>query len=323
MGHEDEGDAQRALQRLQLFLHRFAQLQVQRPQRLVQQQHPRLHHQRPGQRHPLPLAARQLPRPPRAEPRQRDLRQRRLGRRMPRGVGPGPPPSARRPRCPARSDAGKGHSPERPCSPPPVGRHPAHRLPRRSRSRRRSAARTPRSAAGRWSCPTPTAPASQRTHPRRSPDRPVHRADRPVMPGHAPQADRRLRHRPPHPFACFQISPPEAPPPPARATSETRAPLPLPCGGEGRGEWGSAPADHADVVADPAVIGHAFALGAGRDRRGPEVDLVEIASPFAAQPSAVCIPEPSVQAAGTAGTEPNQTDRSDIRFEFSVCSIHM
>ena len=31
---------------------------------------------------------------------------------------------------------------------------------------------------------------------------------------------------------------------------------------------------------------------------------------------------PLVQAAGTEGTAPNQTDRSLIRFELSVCSIH-
>ena len=36
-----------------------------------------------------------------------------------------------------------------------------------------------------------------------------------------------------------------------------------------------------------------------------------------------CMPDPSVQASGTTGFEPNQTDRSDCTFELSVCSIHM
>src|SRR5690606_27513144 len=43
--------------------------------------------------------------------------------------------------------------------------------------------------------------------------------------------------------------------------------------------------------------------------------------PLAVQPSAVCIPDPSVQAAGTTGLAPNQTERSECRFEESVCSI--
>ena len=38
----------------------LAHLGVERAERLVQQQHPRLGRQRPGQRHPLPLAAGQL-----------------------------------------------------------------------------------------------------------------------------------------------------------------------------------------------------------------------------------------------------------------------
>ena len=37
--HEDEGDAERLLQRLELLLHLLAQLQVQRAERLVEQQH--------------------------------------------------------------------------------------------------------------------------------------------------------------------------------------------------------------------------------------------------------------------------------------------
>ena len=63
VGDEEEGDAQLALQRLQLGLHLLAQLQVERAQRLVEQQHLRLVDQRARQRHALALAARQLRRP--------------------------------------------------------------------------------------------------------------------------------------------------------------------------------------------------------------------------------------------------------------------
>jgi hypothetical protein len=60
VGDEDEGDAE-PLQRLQLLLHLLAQLQVERAQRLVQQQHLGLVDQRARQRHALALAARKLP----------------------------------------------------------------------------------------------------------------------------------------------------------------------------------------------------------------------------------------------------------------------
>jgi hypothetical protein len=60
MGHEDEGDAERLLQRLQFLLHLFAQLQIERAERLVEQQDLGLVDQRPGERHALPLAAGKL-----------------------------------------------------------------------------------------------------------------------------------------------------------------------------------------------------------------------------------------------------------------------
>ena len=53
----DEGDADFLLDALELILHLFAQLQVQRAQRLVQQQHLRLIDQRAGDRHTLLLSA--------------------------------------------------------------------------------------------------------------------------------------------------------------------------------------------------------------------------------------------------------------------------
>jgi hypothetical protein len=60
VGHEHEGDADVALQLLQLDLHLLAQLEVERAERLVQQQHLGPDHERAGQRDPLPLAAGEL-----------------------------------------------------------------------------------------------------------------------------------------------------------------------------------------------------------------------------------------------------------------------
>ena len=57
---EQERDAELPLQRLQLALHLLAQLQVQGPERLVEQQHLRLIDQRTRKRHALALTARQL-----------------------------------------------------------------------------------------------------------------------------------------------------------------------------------------------------------------------------------------------------------------------
>ena len=60
VGDEHERDAHFALQGLELLLHLLAQLEVQRPQRLIQQQHLGLVDQRTGQRHSLLLAAGEL-----------------------------------------------------------------------------------------------------------------------------------------------------------------------------------------------------------------------------------------------------------------------
>jgi hypothetical protein len=57
MGDVDEGDPHLVLDALELYLHLLAELQVQRAQRLVQEQHPRIHHQRAGERDALLLAA--------------------------------------------------------------------------------------------------------------------------------------------------------------------------------------------------------------------------------------------------------------------------
>jgi hypothetical protein len=61
MRDKDEGDADRALQVLQLDLHLAPELLVERGKRLVEEQHLRLVDERPGQRHALLLAAGKLP----------------------------------------------------------------------------------------------------------------------------------------------------------------------------------------------------------------------------------------------------------------------
>jgi len=60
VGDVEEGDAHLVVDQVQLHEHPLAELQVQRRQRLVQQQHQRLVHQRPGHRHALFLAAADL-----------------------------------------------------------------------------------------------------------------------------------------------------------------------------------------------------------------------------------------------------------------------
>ena len=63
VGDVDEGDADLALDRLQLQLHLLAQLQVEGAERLVEQQHLGPVDDRPRQRHPLALATGELARP--------------------------------------------------------------------------------------------------------------------------------------------------------------------------------------------------------------------------------------------------------------------
>ena len=60
VGDEDEGDAELLLQRLQFLLHLLAELEVERAERLVEQQHLRPVDQRAGERHALALAAGKL-----------------------------------------------------------------------------------------------------------------------------------------------------------------------------------------------------------------------------------------------------------------------
>ena len=63
MCHVQERDSDLALNALQLPLHLLSQFQVERAERLVQEQRLRAVHERPRQRHALLLAARQLWRP--------------------------------------------------------------------------------------------------------------------------------------------------------------------------------------------------------------------------------------------------------------------
>ena len=60
VGDEDEGDAGLALQRAELVPHRLAELEVERRERLVEQQHLRLRRQRAGERDRAALAAGEL-----------------------------------------------------------------------------------------------------------------------------------------------------------------------------------------------------------------------------------------------------------------------
>jgi hypothetical protein len=72
------------LQRLQEELHLLAELQVERPERFVEEQHGRLVHERARERDPLALAARELLRLPSAQPGQPNTAQHHLDLRPPR-----------------------------------------------------------------------------------------------------------------------------------------------------------------------------------------------------------------------------------------------
>ena len=60
VGDEDAGDVDLVVQPAQPAAQFRPHLGIQGAERLVQQQHLRLHRQRPGQRHPLPLPAGEL-----------------------------------------------------------------------------------------------------------------------------------------------------------------------------------------------------------------------------------------------------------------------
>ena len=84
-----ERDADLALDALELDLHLLAELEVERAERLVEQQHLRLVDDRAGERDALPLAAGELHRPPAAEVRRAArgrARARPASRRSPRAT---------------------------------------------------------------------------------------------------------------------------------------------------------------------------------------------------------------------------------------------
>ena len=60
MGDEHERDSHLGLELLQLYLHLFAELEVERAEGLVEEQDAGPVHQGAGQGHPLPLTTRQL-----------------------------------------------------------------------------------------------------------------------------------------------------------------------------------------------------------------------------------------------------------------------
>ena len=111
----DKGDADLALDPQQLELHLLAELEVERAERLVEQQHLRLVHDRAGQGDALALAAGQLRRLARAEPGQPDHLQGPGG--PARGAPPSAPaaPAARTRRSRSRSCAGTARSPGTRC----------------------------------------------------------------------------------------------------------------------------------------------------------------------------------------------------------------
>ena len=177
---------------LQLFLHVLAQLQVERAERLVEQQHLGLVDQRAGERHALALAAGKLARPARAVAGQPHQLERLLGGLAPLGL----------------ADA-LDHQPvgdvvehvqmreqrivlEDGVDVAPIGRNALGASRRKSRYGRQSAARSRRSGAGRSSCPSRTARAWRRTRPARCRGRRRRRPAR-CRNGARPSGRRRLR----------------------------------------------------------------------------------------------------------------------------------
>ena len=158
----------------------------------------------------------------------------------------------------------------------PVRRHAARRPRRRCGCGRRSAGRSRRSAAGRWSCPSPKARAWRRTRPRaiarstpstaRTSPKWRETSSNSTASGHGGGRVSGRRSR-----RCS--------PRPSGSRARTRP------AGRRRPAWSRS--------------------GCGRSRR----------SRWRCSPRRSAGREPSVQAAGTTGFEPNQTERSLCRFE--------
>ncbi len=159
----DECDPDLVLDPLQLKLHLLAQLEVERTERLVEEEHPRPVHERASERDPLLLAAGELPRFAPFEPGEADELERLddppvAGRRSSRrGAG------ARRRRSRRSRDAGRARTTGRRCSRRACTAAAARRRRRRARSAPRSAPRSRRSCAASSSCRSPTARAARRS----------------------------------------------------------------------------------------------------------------------------------------------------------------
>ncbi len=114
--HVDERDPDLLLDLLQLDLHLLTELQVERAERLVEEEHPWPVDDRAGERHALPLAARELRRLAGAEALEPDhARAPRAARVAALGLRHASSPSARTRRSAAPSCAGTARSPGRRC----------------------------------------------------------------------------------------------------------------------------------------------------------------------------------------------------------------
>ncbi len=160
---EDEGEAERALQILQLALHLLAQLEVERAERLVEQQHLGPHHQRAGERDALALAAGELRRAAPLHAGELDHGERLAGQRL----ALGPPDAAHaQPIGDVLADREMREQRivlEHGVHRPPIRRQALAPSRRRSRYGRHRAARSRRSAAGTWSCRSRRGRAWRRT----------------------------------------------------------------------------------------------------------------------------------------------------------------
>ena len=153
----DERDPDVVLDRLQLELHLLAELEVERPERLVEEQHVRLVHERAREGDTLLLASRELPRLALLHPLEVDELEDlahasgQLGRRA-------RPGAACRTRRSRRSrGAGRARSSGRRCSRSACRAVARRRRCRRGRSRPSSDPRSRRSCGGSSSCRSPRA----------------------------------------------------------------------------------------------------------------------------------------------------------------------
>ncbi len=167
----DERDADRLLDVLELDLHLLAQLEVERAERLVQQQHAGPVDERAGERDALALSARELARLAAGERVEPHERERLDGALAPLGLGDALDAQA------VLDVLLHGHVREQRVvledrvDVALVRRARGHVARRRAARVRSSAARSRRSCAGRWSCRSPTVRAARRTRRARRRDR--------------------------------------------------------------------------------------------------------------------------------------------------------